>query len=461
MAPRSLYAMGLRVALDNINLITGLGSMPPKAVTAILRAIKTASQLHAIELNSDDIYEETAEHWRRIIKQDFPFLSAEHKWIPSNPKSWHKIYEKYQTLQAQIDAAATEKLKNTYAAQQKAKEASKTHLIKNAAEARHLPPVPQDGKRQSTATTPHWSTQARPKQSFVQKARREAHDQAMRLKLSTPTGKLPVMPGQIKRAPESMITSKRIENQFDPTASIVRAPRTITRASASDPDREEREARLLRIKNAGKAKTAAASTSGAQVLSFDDDDDNIVDYTPTTSKGRFLDDLELDEVAIKPEYESDSPPTPEMRPLKRAPDGYRALSPPAKKHKIEEPSSPYSQNTKVYSASSPPETASPTSQRAPLKRRRGLLSSAPGSNSVTPVVRAPILVPIAARGASPPPPDPVATGPSTSPSALNDLNPFETVASSKPPARQPADSVVAGKKKRVDIFMKPKKRRRT
>jgi elongin-A len=86
--------------------------MPSHYTQAILKAVKSPEQLREIELNSndDDIYDQTAEHWQRFIKLKFSRLSAQHNFGPSNPKSWHKVYEHYRQLDAEEIAASTQLL---------------------------------------------------------------------------------------------------------------------------------------------------------------------------------------------------------------------------------------------------------------------------------------------------------------------------------------------------------------
>ncbi|KAK0617894.1 hypothetical protein B0T17DRAFT_536147 [Bombardia bombarda] len=286
MAPRSLVEMCIRTAIENVHMITSVENMPPKAIQEILRAVKSAKQLHQIEINhsDDSIYDESVEHWKRIIKRDFKILSAKHQWVPSNPKSWHKVWEKYKKLETESNARATEALKAAFATQKEQRESRMATII-SVSDTKKLPRLPKEGRtynapreayqgmRSSNGTVKHV---VRPKQTFLQKAMREARDDAKRIKLSTPTGKLPVRPGQIVRAPESMLNDRRINNQFDPAATLIKAPRPKPASSgaelSSERERKEKEARLLKIKGlSGSTKTAAPS---GNAVSFDDDDDD-------------------------------------------------------------------------------------------------------------------------------------------------------------------------------------------
>ena len=91
--PRSLVEMCMKVAIENIHLITSLRNMPHQYIHKFLVAVRSAAQLHALEVDSDeDIYEDTPVHWKRIIAKDFPILSAKYNYVPKDPKSWYKVW---------------------------------------------------------------------------------------------------------------------------------------------------------------------------------------------------------------------------------------------------------------------------------------------------------------------------------------------------------------------------------
>ena len=411
MAPRSLVDMCIKVATDNINLITNLSNMPVKAVSEILRAVKSAHQLHGIESNSDDIWEEVQDHWRRIIKKDFPKLSEQHRWVPSNPKSWFKVWQKYKKLQTEADAAATDRLRQEFAAIQKEKDAHRTTFVSVAEAKRKLPQLPRD-VRSAGARAPHWSTQARPRASPLQKVKTQVRAEAKRLRTTNQAASSFSRPTQVLKAPESMIRDKRIERQFDPAAAVpavvIRAPRARPVADADEKERRDREARLLRIKGVGKD----AAPSAANVLTFDDDDDDDDDgdddaaATGRQGKG-YLDDLFDD--------------------LENSADDASMPS---------------------YSSASVSESRTENAK----PRRRGLLSAAPGSTRVTRVAK---------LG-----PDP-SVGTSTSPPPTKPLPRSAAVSSASATAISTSTQVSVGfsgsppqKRKAVDIFMRGNKRPR-
>ncbi|KAK0631688.1 hypothetical protein B0T14DRAFT_502155 [Immersiella caudata] len=403
MAPPSLVDICRKVVSDNIQQIHSFGEMPASLFSEFLRGVKSAHHLHELEIHSsEEIYDESPPHWRRIIAKDFPKLSEEHGWIPSNPKAWYKVWKKYKKIQEDSVAEATQILAQKFAAQQKEKDSKRTQLV-TVGQARRLD-LPKLGAgvlrsssfgfggsgSSSGSGSSHWSAQPRPKATPLSKVKSQVRAEAKRLKLATPTGSLPVRPGQITRAPDSFIRDKRVERQFDAAATLVRTPAVpATRTGfdvaerARERERKEREARLLRIKGTSK--------SGENVLSFDDDDNN--DESTRGSDRGVLDDLfgELEAGAISP------------------------------------------------TSTSPPPSA-------PNARRRGLLSAAPGSTSVTKVARTATSPPVASTtwtAHTPPPP--------------KSLPRPETRNTSPPPAISPPFTQPP-KRKEVDIFMRPKKR---
>ncbi|KAL2022663.1 hypothetical protein VTK56DRAFT_4744 [Thermocarpiscus australiensis] len=406
--PRSLVEMCMKVAIDNAHLITSLGTLPQEYAMEILRAVKTSSQLHTLELNSDDIYDLTQEHWKRIIKKDFPILSAKYNYVPKDPKSWHKVWRKYKALQDQADAAATEKLRKSIAAKQEERDSRRATII-SMKESRKMPRPKPRGSRS-------WSSQPREKPTFLQKARKEMAVESNRFKPTTSTGKVPAPASQITKAPAAMINIVRIERQFDPTATRVRAPRKKANpdTAESESERKRREARLLQI------KTAAAPN----VVSFsDDEEDNEAD--DHAEDDDLFGDLETD------------------RPPRRG-----ALSP----RSLEEMATSSSSANKTIPL---PSQASKQSTKA----RRGFLSASPGANGIVKKVLPPQNTSAGSM------PSPVAgSAPPSLASARSSGPPRTTSLSVSPPLQagstSPAPQLQLKRSEPVDIFMRPNKRPR-
>ncbi|KAL2180332.1 RNA polymerase II transcription factor SIII subunit A-domain-containing protein [Thermothelomyces heterothallicus CBS 202.75] len=261
LGPRSLADMCLRVALSNVRHIQSLGNLPPQYTGPILRHVKTAEQLHQLELNSDDIYDQTAAHWMRIIKDKFPELASEHNFVPQNRKSWHKVYDKYEKLQEEQIAAATEKLKQGLAAQTQQQQSRKSTIISSKESM---------GLRRPKAK-PGYSLVPK-KQDFFSKTRTQLRMEAGRFR----TSPLASRTSQIKKAPAAMIEEARIKSQPSlvppPPPPLRLGPPSKPTAVGSGviTSREEKEARLVQIKNAGRTKPEA----GENVLRFSDDEDD-------------------------------------------------------------------------------------------------------------------------------------------------------------------------------------------
>ncbi|KAH6634350.1 hypothetical protein B0J18DRAFT_461534 [Chaetomium sp. MPI-SDFR-AT-0129] len=286
--PRFLSEMCLDVAIKNVDLITELGILPESYVQPILKAVKTATQLHQLEVNSTNIWDLTPQHWKRLIKRDFPILSSRHNFEPQNPKSWHKVYDKYKKLEEENIAAATAKLIQGFAAKTEQKQSRSAQLI-SAHEGIKLQPHHR--------AKPGWSL-PRGKSTFMSKTKAQLQLEASRFRLGTPTGKLPVPAGQIKQAPRSMVEQARIRQQPD----LKIRPPTSKVAPASDKstqERQERESRLLRIKDANRAKQQTATN----ILSFSDDEDE--DPVAVKSPGGLGDKDDVDDANLVEDDDDD------------------------------------------------------------------------------------------------------------------------------------------------------------
>jgi elongin-A len=414
----------MKVAIENIHLITSLGNMPTEYVHAVLRAVKTSTQLHTLEVNSEDIYEETEEHWRRIVEKDFPILVAQHNWQPKNPMAWHKVWEKYKALQDQQDAEATAKLMQNFAAKREEKDARRPAIL-SMQESRRLPQLKPTS---AAAGSRSWSSQPpREKQTFLQKARRQVAAESKRFKLSTPTGKLPVAAGQISKAPAAMLNEARIERQSGPAAIRVLAPRgkgpsaMNSRDQEIDRRRKENEARLLRIKNAATNK----ATATPNVVSFSDDEDDDFEDGAEHNNDLFG---EMDD---------------------SFPQG-GALSPGSLEEMGMSSSSSANRTTSL---------SRPTSKQPPKPTRRGLLSASPGVSTTVhrvsnfPQTSTDNRPPSNAPASSPPPS--FSARPTAPPRATTlPTIPPNPAGPSSPPAQ------IYTKRKQVDVFMRPSKRPR-
>ncbi|KAK0667601.1 hypothetical protein QBC41DRAFT_278631 [Cercophora samala] len=356
--PRSLLDMALEVAIRNIQKISSFGDMPGHLLQPILRAVKTAEHLHQLEQEADEsIYEISASHWKHLIQRDFKTLAAQYGWEPKDPKSWYKVYKKYETVHTQQIEEATDAFKKKME-DVNGQRTSRQAKIISVPESRRLPLHYSQRQREASKGS-HWSSQPRPKKTFIAKAKRQVAAETNRLKLNSPANRMPVRQSQITQAPIAMQNDARIKRQFDVAATIVNAPiRKASDTTASDRERKERENRLLSIKGKGPAKPA-------NVISFSDDEDNNI-----PSHGN--DDL----------FGDDEPASPPNR---------GSLSVEELEAVVERVVSP---------------------QRRPMARPRGLLSAAPGAHKASVVAYSP---PKTSAGETSPPPAPA--GASNSPAA--------------------------------------------
>ncbi|KAI0008816.1 RNA polymerase II transcription factor SIII subunit A-domain-containing protein [Xylariaceae sp. FL0662B] len=260
---KSLIELCTAVCIKNIKDITDVGGMPFAVLRPILLKVDSAAQLRTIEASSPHLEGDTAECWKRLIKRDYPVLSERLKFEPRNPASWHKIYDKYQRLEAEQKKEAEEKLKNAFSSINKKKEASVSQVIDY--DRRILPRAPREGRglvRKGTSGkreegigglrfTGGSRTKTNTAQSIMKKARREAMEIGRRNRLATPSGMLPVRQGQIAHAPLGMVEEHRIKSQ---PLTKIHAPHQ--RKTERDSELEERETRLRKIKNAVASKGA-------------------------------------------------------------------------------------------------------------------------------------------------------------------------------------------------------------
>jgi elongin-A len=247
--------------------ITDFGELSYPTIRRILLRVDSAAQLRAIEEASPHLELDDGECWIRLINRDFPVLHAQHQFEPRNPASWHRVYAKYDKLNAQSKAEAAEKLKNAFAGIKQKKEANMGKIA--SFDARKLPKPPSDmnyivkkapaGPRGGRTDTGELRfsggtrTNTSTGKGVMRKVKREMAEIAARSKLMTPGGALVARKGQIRKPPQGMVHDKIVENQpavtIRPPASINKKPEYQDRAM------QEREARLRKAKTANKNAT--------------------------------------------------------------------------------------------------------------------------------------------------------------------------------------------------------------
>jgi elongin-A len=265
--------------------ITDMGGLPYTIARPILIKVDNATQLRRIEINSPNLEEDTAECWKRLIARDFPTLSERHRFVPSNPRSWHKIYAKYKKTDADARRAAEEKLTNAFKSIKQEKADTSSQVV--TYDSRRLPRLPRDVKPQ-VGTRPkgyrgghdqselRFSGGSRTKtntpKSLLKRAVREAKEISARNRLNTPAGALRVRPGQIMRAPQGMVQEKI--NKARPLTGI-RPPGHSSQRQAGSSALEDRESRLRRAKEANSHRGGAyISDEDLDDLEIEDEDEH-------------------------------------------------------------------------------------------------------------------------------------------------------------------------------------------
>jgi len=400
-------------------MITDLGDLPYNRARPILLRVESPTQLHELELNSPHLVADTPELWKRLIARHFPHWEKKN-YVPKKPSSWYKVYARYKREHDAELAEAEAKLKNAFATLESEKEARKSKIV----EQRLLPRPPRDGRavggaRRAGPDLPsHLSfgggsrTRLTDGQSFLKKARREAREVANRRALSTPTGQLPVRPGQIARAPEGMLVEHRIRQQ--PPIRINAPRNSRSRTEDVDPEQKEREARLLRLKS-------SHSSRKPQVLSDSEDDED---------EPNFLADLFGEEDEEEPRSTSIKKTAAAAAPARPPP---ASTNPP---HKSRNPptllSNSYRSDSKKRLVHSPPKSTPQGSSSPPLPPQQATSRHTQPANSRTD----------AQKGSStglPPPPRPQQGQPGA------------------PAQASSSSSAMQKRKPDVDIFMRPRK----
>ncbi|KAI1774146.1 RNA polymerase II transcription factor SIII subunit A-domain-containing protein [Hypoxylon cercidicola] len=374
---KSLVDLCTAVCIRNVRDIHDVGSAPYTILRKILLKIDSAAHLRELEEKSPHIQGDDAECWIRLIKRDFPVEYNKEELQPSNPKSWHKVYAKYEKLDADRKNAASEKLSNAFKKIEQEKASNVTAIIKFDKKKFGKPPV---GKSGSTGAM-RWGGGSRTKitsaQSIMKKARREAGEVALRNKLSTPTGQLPVKQGQITKAPLGMRMEYEIKSL--PQIPRIQAPQQ-RKKPQWELEQKEREARLLKAKNGTPTKRPTLISDDE--LEDGDDSEGLFDEkkpsTPTaTSKASKPSAMSPDKSSVS----RPAKPAP-LNPLAKMKLGHAWKDKPMTLVPIESPASKPSSTTRTRIAPSdrPKESSPPTPATSP----RAAASGSSGSEQPKP-----------------------------------------------------------------------------
>lgn len=263
MPVKSLVDLCLNTILKNINLVSGIGDELPHDnphVEKILARVPTAAQLREMEVNSPQLQGHTTKYWKALIHHKFP--SARKKnYVPSDPAGWWKVYRRYEKENEESLKQATAAMKNAFAGL--AKESSGN--VATIVEGNRLPRPPRTGRsiggprmgqRKAGASTLTFTAGSRTKlvsgKSVLRRARREAKDiAAQRGSLSSISR---AMTGShLRAAPSGLVEHHRVASQPDYRAGMAATPSRSGQTSnqeeraAAKRKREEPEAIVINV----------------------------------------------------------------------------------------------------------------------------------------------------------------------------------------------------------------------
>ncbi|SPN96861.1 uncharacterized protein DNG_00381 [Cephalotrichum gorgonifer] len=237
MPPKSLVALCLGTILKNINLVSGIGDdLPPDNpyVQKILARIGSSAQLREMEINSPQLQGHTDKYWKELIQRDFP-NSRKKNYVPSDPSGWWKVYKRHKKEHDESLQAATAALKNAFdgIAEKEGRNVSvvldRSRLPRPTRTGRSIGGPRRPPKRPDTSSlafTAGSRTKLISGKSVLKRARREARDIAVqRGSLANLSRPLDSRSNQLRAAPASFIESNRVASQPALRAALPQAPK--------------------------------------------------------------------------------------------------------------------------------------------------------------------------------------------------------------------------------------------
>lgn len=224
-----------------------VSTLPYEKCREILKHVKTAQQLAVIEEYSPQIVGEDSELWEAFIKRDFPVPMKRKNYEPENPRSWRKVYERYSKEEAEAEAHALAQLGATFAGLNKLKQQNRTNIAdpRLLPKIGRMGTATRRRRGFGTGTANLTFGGGARTKNVVLKAKKEAMEVAARKKLSTPALKPRTNMVKVERAPEFLRNEYRIKRQpafLPPTKTSAKPTRE------EDDERAQREARLLAAK---------------------------------------------------------------------------------------------------------------------------------------------------------------------------------------------------------------------
>lgn len=437
--------------IKNIGLVSGVGTELPHDnphVQKILSKVMSAQQLHEIELNSPQLQGNIENFWKELIRRHFPG-SRKKNYVPSNPSGWYKIYKRYKKEDDESLEAANATLKSAFNDIAAEKEKNESLLLNRS----QLPKPPltgralrRGGQRTNNTSSLAFNAGSRTKlntgKNVLKRARREARDVAAQHgALGRTTGGTS---SQLQTAPRSFLERTRVASQpaiRAPSGSSTKKPAPAPKRQFSPPDR---------------AKSDEPEPVIVDVSDDEDSDppfDELDDRGPPAKKPRLgpkqsryrPKDPLFDSDGAESSDAKDTPKKPAMakgksvtssqpNPLKRKAGALLPGKPGAGRFLNSSPSAPGSKTT------TPSQKPAPANTPASSADRKGVVKPAQKTGKATSPPAKPS--PVSAKGGE--------SDAKPAASAGRDSSPQDkpaTAGSSQPP-----------RKKKVYIFMKPKKR---
>ncbi|KAI5466776.1 RNA polymerase II transcription factor SIII subunit A-domain-containing protein [Mariannaea sp. PMI_226] len=140
MPVKSLMELAMTACLKNHRELDSVGDfLTYEHVRPILMKVDNAHQLRQIELNSPQIEGDTGEVWLKIIEREFPMEYKTKAYKPTNPKKWHRVWEKYKKDHDRALEESEKKLMNALAGLRQDKEKNTSRIADKTLDRKLLP----------------------------------------------------------------------------------------------------------------------------------------------------------------------------------------------------------------------------------------------------------------------------------------------------------------------------------
>ncbi|KAL2757192.1 hypothetical protein ACRALDRAFT_1075826 [Sodiomyces alcalophilus JCM 7366] len=221
MTIKSLTELCIQMCQKHINQLTSFGNgdglVPTRYAREILLRVTDPAQLRTIEINSP--YIDTADVWKRLITRDFPVESRGKNYSPPTPTKWYEVYDKYFSERHISQIKAEEQLRRQFQGLQEQKDSRVSKLV----DQRFLPRPPKTGRitglHTESSKSSHSSSfggggksRVNSGASILRRARREAANHAL-MRGVLPIPSRTVSPATVKKAPACIVEGRRTAAQ--------------------------------------------------------------------------------------------------------------------------------------------------------------------------------------------------------------------------------------------------------